>query len=154
MRNIRGQTDSEHLFHLLLAFLHDAGKLDDPNVSTALVRDALRATLAMIEKLVGRAETEQMECALAVTNGRILHATRHGAPVYLQKINGITDCPVCRETAPQFGREPKRIDHEHLRSVLIVAAVDPPPGPPFQEIEDRTLISVSHDLNVDLAPLK
>src|SRR5262249_25554195 len=31
-RNIRGQDPAEILFHLFLSFLHDANRLDDPNV--------------------------------------------------------------------------------------------------------------------------
>ncbi len=80
-RNIRGQTDSEHLFHLLLAHLHEAGKLDDANVSPFIVREALRATLLQLEEWIGSDAARASECALAVTNGRILVATRHGKPV-------------------------------------------------------------------------
>jgi len=145
-RNIRGQTDSEHLFHVMLAFLHDAGKLDDMNVSTAQVRDAVRAALALIEKAAGKDAADQMECALALTNGRILVATRHGAPVYLQERASLHDCAVCREPPPRD----KRVDHDHLRSVLIVADVAAPsPDLKFTEVPDKTLVSVSHDLKVE-----
>ncbi len=145
-RNIRGQTDSEHLFHLLLAFLHDAGKLDDINVSTAQVRDAVRSALTVVEKAAGKDAADQMECALALTNGRILIATRHGAPVYMQERSSLPDCAVCREPPPRD----KRVDHEHLRSVIIVADVAPPaPDLKFSEVPDKTLLSVSHDLKVE-----
>jgi predicted glutamine amidotransferase len=145
-RNVRGQTDSEHLFHMMLAFLHDAGKLDDMNVSTAQVRDAVRGALAIVEKAAGKEAADKMECALALTNGRILVATRHGAPVYLQERTSLHDCSVCREPPPRD----KRVDHEHLRSVLIVADVAPPsPDLKFTEVADKTLISVSHDLKVE-----
>ncbi|HEX8953149.1 MAG TPA: class II glutamine amidotransferase, partial [Polyangia bacterium] len=66
-RNIRGQTDSEHLFHVMLAFLHDAGKLDDMNVSTAQVRDAVRGALSLVEKAAGKPAADAMECALALS---------------------------------------------------------------------------------------
>jgi glutamine amidotransferase len=149
-RNIRGQTDSEHLFHVMLAFLHDAGKLDDINVTTAQVRDAVRGALALIEKAAGKQAADGMECALALTNGRILLATRHGGPVYLQKRSSLHDCAVCREPAPRD----KRVDHEHLRSVLIVADVEPPPSDlKFTEVPDRSLVAVSHDLKVEQSPL-
>jgi glutamine amidotransferase len=150
-RNIRGQTDSEHLFHVLLGFLHDAGKLDDINVSTAVVREAVKATLGVVEKAAGKDATAGMECALALTNGRILLATRHGAPVYLQQRASLHDCAICREPAPRD----KRIDHEHLRSVLIVADVKDPPSPDlkFTEVPDRTLLAVSHDLKVEQTSL-
>ena len=150
-RNIRGQTDSEHLFHMLLAFLHDAGKLDDMNVSTALVRDAIKGALAVIEKAVGAEATRAMECALALTNGRLLVATRHGAPVYVQEMNGIVDCPLCREPPPRD----KRVDHDHLRSVLVLAALEdaPPADLKFQAVADRSAVMVSHDLKVEIAAL-
>lgn len=149
-RNIRGQTDSEHLFHVMLAFLHDAGKLDDPNISTAQLRDAVRGALSLVEKAAGKAATAGMECALALTNGRILVATRHGAPVYLQERSSLHDCAVCREPPPRD----KRVDHDHLRSVLIIADVEPPAADlKFTEVADHTLVSVSHDLKVERAAL-
>lgn len=150
-RNIRGQTDSEHLFHVMLAFLHDAGKLDDQQVSTAQVRDAVRGALALVEKAAGKPASDAMECALALTNGRILVATRHGAPVYLQERSSLHDCAVCREPPPRD----KRIDHEHLRSVLVVADVAeaPPSDLKFVEVADKTILSVSHDLKLEKAPL-
>jgi predicted glutamine amidotransferase len=150
-RNIRGQTDSEHLFHLMLAFLHDAGKLDDQNVTVAQAREAVRAAMTHVEKSVGKSGTEGMECALALTNGRIMLATRHGAPVYLQQRTSMHDCAVCREPAPRD----KRVDHEHLRSVLVVADVKEAPVADlkFAEVPDRTLLSISHDLKVEQSPL-
>ena len=149
-RNIRGQTDSEHLFHVMLAFLHDSGKLDDMNISTAQARDAVRGALAIVEKAAGKQAAETMECALALTNGRILVATRHGAPVYLHERSSLSDCAVCREPPPRD----KRVDHEHLRSVLLVADVEAPtPDLKLTEVADRTLVSVSHDLKVETTPL-
>lgn len=153
-RNIRGQTDSEVLFHLFLAYLHGTNKLDEGRVSTAMVRDALRSTLKRVEELCGADAWKAGECALAVTNGRILVATRHGTPVNVHKVDSITDCPVCREHAPQFGRE-KRIDHEHLRSVLIVA--DAPAqsvvGSAWSEVPNDSFVAVNHDLHVEITPL-
>jgi glutamine amidotransferase len=150
-RNIRGQTDSEALFHLVLAFLHGSGKLDDINISTALVRDALARALASVEKAAGKEATQAMECALALTNGRQLVATRHGAPVYLQQQNGIVDCPLCREPPPRD----KRVDHDHLRSVLLLAALEEPPPADlkFSTVPAASAVLVSHDLKVEISPL-
>jgi predicted glutamine amidotransferase len=150
-RNIRGQTDSEHLFHMMLAFLHGETKLDDPNVSISLVRDAVQTSVAKVRQVVGAAAAETMECALALTNGRVLLATRHGAPVYLQQRQSLHDCAVCREPPPRD----KRVDHDHLRSVLIVAALPeaPPADLKFTEVPDRSLLAVSHDLKVEQTAL-
>lgn len=153
-RNIRGQTDSEHLFHLFLACLHEAGRLDDPDVSTEVVREALRSSLARVAELAGEEAAARAECALAVTNGRVLVATRHGRPVHLFELRSLPDCAICRELAPQPGRAPKRVDHEHLRCVLVVAdAPSPGKSPGWREIDDRSFIAVEHDLRVEVSPL-
>lgn len=154
-RNIRGQTDSEVLFHLFLGRLHEANALDDSHAPTRVVRDALRDTLLSVEELVGAEAARAAECALAVTNGRILVTSRHGRPVHLFKVQPVTDCPVCRETSPVSGRQPKRIDHEHLRGALIIAD---PPGPlpaghAWSEVPDQTFVMVNHDLNVEFSPI-
>jgi predicted glutamine amidotransferase len=153
-RNIRGQTDSEVLFHLFLAYLHGTNKLDEGRVSTAMVRDALRSTLKRVEELSGADAWKAGECALAVTNGRILVATRHGAPVNVHRVDSITDCAVCREQAPQFGRD-KRIDHEHLRSILIVADAPAPStvGSQWSEVPPDSFAAVNHDLHVEITPI-
>jgi glutamine amidotransferase len=154
-RNIRGQTDSELLFHVFLGRLHDAGALDDNHAPTRIVRDALRDTLLRIEELAGSEAARSAECALAVTNGRILVTSRHGCPVHLFKIQPVIDCPVCRETQPVSGRQPKRIDHEHLRGALVIA--DPPGALPsgagWSEVADATFVMVNHDLNVEFSPI-
>ncbi|HEY7955980.1 MAG TPA: class II glutamine amidotransferase [Polyangia bacterium] len=157
-RNIRGQTDSEHLFHLFLSHLHEAGKLDDPDISTTTVRSALRASLAQVAALAGQEAADRAECALAVTNGRVLVSTRHGRPVHLMRVRTLPDCAVCRELQPAPGRAPRRVDHEHLRSVLIVAdAPAPPPTVPalpgWEEIPDRSFVAVEHDLRVEITPI-
>lgn len=50
-RDVRGDTDSEILFHLFLSFLHDAGQLDRPTVDAAKARAALRACISLVDRL-------------------------------------------------------------------------------------------------------
>lgn len=50
-RDIRGDTDSEVLFHLFLSFLHDAGTLDRLDTAPGEVRAALRSTFSVVEQL-------------------------------------------------------------------------------------------------------
>jgi glutamine amidotransferase len=153
-RNIRGQTDSEVLFHLVLAELHADGVLDDNNLSVKSLESAVQRALADVQALAGPDEMAKAELALTVTNGRIMVATRHGCPVHVLKLQSISDCPVCREAEPHFGRGPKRFDHEHLRAVVVVA--DPPgalPGHAWHEAADRSFISVSHSLDLVESPI-
>jgi glutamine amidotransferase len=50
-RDVRGDTDSEILFHLFLSFLHDAGQLDRPAVDPATASKALRSCVSLVDRL-------------------------------------------------------------------------------------------------------
>ncbi len=150
-RNIRGQTDSEIFFHLLLGCLHEASVLDEAQVAPGQVADAIRKTVALVDEVCGG---KVAECSFAVTNGRILLLFHRGAPMWIRHSRGITDCAVCREVGPADKRL-KRIDHEHLRSVT--ALYDPeqpmPKGQQWEELANDTVVSVAHDLTVATSPL-
>jgi glutamine amidotransferase len=50
-RNVRGDTDSELLFHVFLSFLHDAGHLGGSGVDPGATRAALRSTLSLLARI-------------------------------------------------------------------------------------------------------
>jgi len=151
-RNIRGQTDSEHIFHLFLAFLHDAGKLEDPNITTDALRSAVRATNAFLDRLTTTAGGGENELNMVATNGRIMVATRRGRPMAMWSVHGMTDCAVCR--VPGEGREGKRVNHEHLRAVLLLSNGEVAPAPGWEVIPDRSVVTVTHLVQASVAPLK
>ncbi len=157
-RNIRGQTDTEQLFHLFLAHLwslsRSAGKIDDALIST---HDAGRALAKTIEQ-VGTATASHGPSALAMAaaNGRILVAASVGKPIHFYRLIGMRDCPVCREPTPQE-RElsgPHRTSHhDHLRSVVLAANGYGAVAAPWEELPDRHLLMVSRELELSIQPL-
>jgi predicted glutamine amidotransferase len=155
-RNIRGQTDSEHLFHLFLAFLHDAGKLDDPNAQVNDVASALRATSGMLDRLLASAGTDPPPMNLVVANGRVLLAVRRGLQMWMRRTNGIADCAVCREATLPGGPayERRRVAHEHLRSVLLVSEPQKLGPEGWEEIPDGSIVTVSRDLVTSVLSLE
>ncbi|MDI1447212.1 class II glutamine amidotransferase [Polyangium sp. 6x1] len=50
-RDVRGETDSELLFHLFLSFLHDAGILERQDVPPEAARSALRSSISLVDGL-------------------------------------------------------------------------------------------------------
>src|SRR5262249_34998651 len=58
-RNVRGETDSELFFYLFLSFLHDAGHLSDAHVESEHVVAALRASIALVDRLSAEEGYEQ-----------------------------------------------------------------------------------------------
>jgi len=119
-RNIRGRSPSEHIFHLFLAFLHDAGLLETLSPQPEAVRRALHESVTFVDRLLTAAGSAPTRLALVATNGRCLVAESHGHPIQFLSIEGIADCPVCRGKSHAVDDD-RRISHEALRAVVVEA---------------------------------
>src|SRR5262249_17915654 len=112
------------------------------------------ALIAFVDRLTAAAGDGANELNLIVTNGRILCAARRGRPMALLRTTGLSDCPVCREAIDPGGREGKRAQHEHLRSVLLVSdgpTFRPPPG--AEEVPEGSIVAVTHLVQAAISPL-
>jgi glutamine amidotransferase len=153
-RNIRGKSPSEHVFHLFLAFLHDAGSLDAPSPSPAVVHGALRNSLTFLERLLGATESggPGFGLALVATNGRCFVAANAAHPMRYLHVEGISDCPVCHGRVDRE-RHGRRIQHETVRAVIFEAnrAVEARGG--WHEVPDRSALIVGADRVPRVSPL-
>lgn len=155
-RNIRGQTESEYLFHLFLAFLHDEGKLDDPNMTVTDAQSALRATAGMIDRLLRQADGRANSLNMVISNGRIMMALRRGRSMWMRRTNGIQDCPLCRETNQGTGQpraDARRVTHDQLKAVLIASEPKKLGPEGWEEIPDNSIASVARDLSTSITSL-
>ncbi|MES1164629.1 MAG: hypothetical protein ABUR63_02630 [Verrucomicrobiota bacterium] len=149
-RNIRGTSASEHIFHLFLAFLHDAGILDQPSPDPARVEAALHSTLAFVSRLTHSLDDPQapkghgMELALVATNGRTLVATVCSHAMQFLRVDGIADCPVCQGRANPDG-DGRRISHEGLRAVIIEANAETQGRVGWRPVADQAALIVGPD---------
>jgi glutamine amidotransferase len=143
-RNIRGRSPSEHVFHLFLAFLHDAGLLEAPSPSPDAVSRALRESVAFVDRLLTAAGLASSRLALIATNGRLLAARANGRAVRYLDIQGILDCPVCRDRTDQAGSV-RRVSHEALRAIVVEADGAAKGRPGWTQLEDRTGLLVGAD---------
>jgi glutamine amidotransferase len=153
-RNIRGLSPSEHFFHLFLAFLHDAGILDQPTPPPTAVHVALRNSLAFVDRLLVQSGSPSLKIALVATNGRCFVATGCAYPMRYLDVEGISDCPVCHANNDRSdARSGRRIPHEALRAVVIEAnrAVASRPG--WHEIPDRSALIVGADRQPTISSL-
>jgi glutamine amidotransferase len=119
-RNIRGRSPSEHVFHVFLAFLHDAGLLESLSAPPDAVSHVLQESIAFVDRLLSAAAAGPLRMALVATNGRCLVVRSNGYPVQFLQIDGISDCTVCREKSDIEGHE-RRVAHEALRAVIVEA---------------------------------
>jgi glutamine amidotransferase len=151
-RNIRGHSPSEHIFHLFLAFLHEAGILDQPSPSPAAVHAALRNSVQLIDKLLESSGKGPLQIALCATNGRCFAATGINFPIRYLAVEGISDCPVCH-ARNDAGRNGRRIPHESLRALVIEADRDVASRPGWRDVDDRTALIAGPDVAPTLLPL-
>ena len=147
-RNIRGKSPSEHIFHLFLSFMHDAGILDSASPAPAAVQRALRHSLAFLDRLLSGGSDEHpsdaTSLALVATNGRCLVATSSAFPMQYLEVEGISDCPVCHGR-PDANRDGRRIPHDALRAVVIEANPATAGRAGWKPIADRSALIVGAD---------
>lgn len=90
-RDVRGDTDSEILFHLFLSFLHDAGQLDRPTVDASKTRAALRACISLVDRLCAEEGQDASAMNILVSNPEYLLAVHGGAKMGYRIFGGRHD---------------------------------------------------------------
>jgi hypothetical protein len=68
-RTMDGPGEAEHLFHLVMAFLYDEGRLHDPDLTAADLAGALKNAMMMLEQVYPENGLEPPGMPLVVTNG-------------------------------------------------------------------------------------
>ena len=142
-RNIRGQSPSEHLFHLFLAFLHDAGIAGSADAARRRpCTSALRNSLAFVDgcsAAVGRAAAARSRwprptgAASSRPAARIRCAT--------SSVEGISDCPVCQAKHARRRATAAAIPHEALRALVVEADRDVANAAPgWHDVPDRSAL--------------
>ena len=116
VRNIRGASDEELLFHRLLYHLRAIRPvIDGTGVPPANVMAAVSATLLELEELGDGATL-----ALTLTDGETLYAATLGVPLTYLLVDGVRNCRRCVGQPLFAGHKPKRIDHDHLKAAILM----------------------------------
>ena len=153
--SLRGETDSEHAFHLFLSRLADHGRLEDPNVDSRFVAGVLARTLAELDSLAAQAGVSTPALGnFMVTNGRLLVATRRGLPMHYVKRVGIEACEVCAPSAEPVRGQQGVVGHPLLRYVAVASDLRASPhAQDWLPVPDGSVVTVRRNLDVELAPL-
>ncbi len=138
-RNIRGQTDSELFFHLVLSLLHDEGQLDTHAHKPELVVRSLKTAVSLVERLASEVGGEPGASTLDVilTNGRQTYALSGGEGIHFVERNGIHDAPE--------GFEPSDDRSGAVRYVMTVAGAEAPAG--YQSVPKGAVLVIDRDLS-------
>ena len=150
-RNIRGKSPSEHIFHLFLAFMHDAGILDLPSPPLAAAQSAVRNSVVFLDRLLADNGSEPMRVALVATNGRCFIAASCAYPVQYLDVEGISDCPVCH--GRHLDKDGRRVPHDALRAVVLEANRMTQGRPGWRAVPDRSALIIGADRVPRTVPL-
>ena len=90
-RSLRGETDSELLFHLFLSFLHDGGTLDHHTVSAADAFGALKSSLGLLDRIAKESGVGATKLNILMATPEYLLASHRGAPMAYRILLGRED---------------------------------------------------------------
>jgi predicted glutamine amidotransferase len=147
--DIRGETDSEVVFHIFLSFLHDAGRLNDTNADEATVGSALRSTLQVVDQMSAETGNAPAPLNMIVTNGDFLVAVRRGVEggnaegqvMAYRTVIGKNDAEMIIGDDPQLRR--RSPDFANLRFVLIASDFDVDPPTRWKRIGERAIVTIT-----------
>ena len=90
-RDVRGETDSELVFHLFLSFLHDAGQLDRPHVEAPVAAAALRGAIALVDRLCAEEGAAATALNVLMSSPEYVLALNGGPPMAYRVFQGQRD---------------------------------------------------------------
>jgi predicted glutamine amidotransferase len=120
--NVRGETDSEIVFHVFLSFLHDAGKLDNGSVTPEAVLEALRSSLAVIDGMEAEVGDKAEKTNLVVSNGDMIAAVHKNAKMSYRVFSGKNDADMILGDDPALRRRVP--DQSHMHFTLLASDFD------------------------------
>jgi glutamine amidotransferase len=153
LRGIKGDTDSQHVFHLFLSFLYDAGMMKRPNPGIHAIRDALIRTFATLDEFGKNNGEPPSPTSLMVSDGYSLVVLRRGIPVEYLLIEGLNDCRVCRPSVKPGEEDPVHIDHREVRAVMVRSGVAGGETSHFVPLEDNTILMITKNQTIEVSKL-
>jgi glutamine amidotransferase len=138
-RDVRGETDSELVFHLFLSFLHDAGQLDRPAVDPPAARQALRSAIALLDGLCAEEGAPPTALNLLVANAEYLVAVHAGTPMGYRVFAGQRDLD---RLFGDGGLGRMRIpDYATSRLTLVASDFDDGLPPEWTPVAERAIVT-------------
>ena len=140
-RNMRGQTDSELLFHVVLSFLHEGGHIDGVDVAHGAVVSALRKATELIDQHAAAVGAVPSSLTLALTNGRQLYAMQRGWQLAYVERNGIPK----RDSDRPGEKRPHMLDVRYVA----IASCRPDSAPQgYTMLNEGDILCVDRELRV------
>lgn len=139
-RNVRGETDSECFFYLFLSFLHDAGHLSEGPVAMTHVAAALRASIALVDRLSAEEGFGPNGGDILVTNGESMLAVHRDGVMGFRVLHGKFDV---EEMLGEDGTRRARIPSIESTHFTIVASELEALPQGWTAVKSRSVVTLS-----------
>lgn len=137
-RAIRGDTDSEHLFHFILS-------LHEQQPATPLEQTVRAAILQVLTWCRAAAPSEPAGLNIILTDGERMVGTRWGRSLFHLEREGVQACDICG--VPHIAHQPGRT----YRSVEV--ASEPITDESWQAVAEPSVYTVTPDITLRVEPL-
>jgi predicted glutamine amidotransferase len=124
--NVRGDTDSELFFYLVLSCLHDQGRLEQRLVAVEHVREALRTAIGLVDRLCVEHDLPTHRGDILMTDGEsMIGVNRTGKMAYrvvddMREIEALLSVDLGTDATPQ--------NLAHARCCVLASEIDPLPA--------------------------
>ncbi|MBX3182091.1 MAG: class II glutamine amidotransferase [Polyangiaceae bacterium] len=156
-RNVRGDTDTECFFYLVLSFLHDAGHLASDHVEPTHVRQALRSAMSLVDRLTQEVGAPEARGDILLTEGEHLFAVHRGGDMGLRRIEGRAELTqLLGDTEPGAGSpaaSSASVAGLDQARFYVLSSGAAPLGSRWERVPEDTLLTLSRTEDPELEPL-
>jgi hypothetical protein len=150
-RSLKGTSDAEAIFHLILSFLYDAGKLDVRKMEAQTIVRAVRHTLEFLGKMAAEHDIRPQPVSLLVSNGTLMAGYNANQEARLAVYEGRGQCEGCslKDTCKLL-----RYNESTRAAIVVILRQFPGPlrGEPFMPIQPDSFFVISRDITVESIP--
>jgi len=139
--NIRGETDSEVVFHVFLSFLHDAGRLNDGPVESKVVRDALRSSIAVVDGMAAEVGAEPCRVNLVISNGDELVAVHRADKMSYRVLSGRNDAEMILGDDVHLRRRAPELATMHF--TIVASDFDKELPPRWKNVSPASIVTMA-----------
>jgi predicted glutamine amidotransferase len=137
---IRGETDSEVIFHVFLSFLHDAGRIADLAVPASAIREAMRSTFAVVDGMVGEVGGDPVRLNALVTDGEHIVAVNRGMPMAYRILQGKDDADAL--IGDDLNLRRKTPEPAQMHCVIVASDFDEKPSGRWKTVPERSIVTL------------
>jgi predicted glutamine amidotransferase len=135
--NVKGDTDSELIFYLFLSCLHDLGRLDEAALTAGQIREAVRGTLQIVDRLCDEVGAPRHQGDTLLTNGDFMVAVHRSGNMAFRLVDDPNDV---REILSD-GAE-RVTNTEKARCCVVASELETLPAQ-WQRVQANSLLTLS-----------